>query len=432
MSIPSRLPVYYGDEAGEPARQAPMLDGDLDADIVVVGGGLAGLSVALSLAERGRAPVVLEAGSVGDGASGRNGGFVQVGWAKGDDELLAALGADGTRTLLEAARRSVEVVRARLLRHQVRTLVVDGVVEAFFRADDALVQQKAAAASALHDVPFRHLTGDVMRDLYRGSPYQGGILDPVSFHVDPLALTRGYARAIQEAGGHLFEQSPVLSLVPERDGTRVVTAKGTIRAREVVLATSVYGGDPDGRARRALLPVMSYVVITEPLGERLGEIVRAPYAVFDDRFATGYWRPLADTSLLWGGKVGLSEAPSGLQATMRADLAAVFPALADVRFDHVWSGRMGFTRHRMPLAGQLAPGLWLSTGFCGHGLGTTAAVGELLADAMLEGDDRIELISGFGQPWMGGAIGPLAAQLYYGWLSLRDRRRGMPGRTQGS
>jgi gamma-glutamylputrescine oxidase len=424
-SVSSRrtLPIYYDLPDTEPPLDAPPLEGDRDAEVVVIGGGLAGLAVALSLAERGMSPVVLEAGQVGDGASGRNGGFVQVGWAKDDDALVAALGLADAKVLFDQARAAVGLVRQRIARHGIRTRVVEGVVEASFFADDAGLARRAELASHRHGVPFEHLPAARMAEIYRGGRYRGGILDPVSIHLDPLALTRGYARAVVTQGGRLFEESPVHALVPEPHGIRVVSARGRIRARQVVLATSVYGRDPDGRAARALLPVRSYVVVTEPLGERLHQAIGEPWAVHDDRFATGYWRPLADGRLLWGGRVGLSDDPSGLEAAMQTDLAFVFPQLADARIERIWSGRMGFTRHRMPIAGPLGPNLWLTSGFCGHGLGTTTAVGELLAAAIVGNDRRIDLLARFGRPWAGGPLGPPAAQLLYGWLDLKDRVR---------
>ncbi len=423
-SVPSHaMPVYHEREDGEQAVRGPELQGEMKADIAVVGGGLAGLSVALSLIERGHTPVVLEASEVASGASARSGGFVQTGWAKDDDELVGEVGERDAGVLFEQARKAVALVRRRVGRYGIRTAVGEGVLEAFFHRDETQLKQQAAIARVRHEVPFQVLSGSEIAQFFPGTPYRAGILDPVSIHLDPLALARGYGRAVLAGGGQLFEHSPARALVPEREGFRIEAGQGRVRARQVVLATSVYGHDPDGRARRALLPVMSYIVVTEPLGQRLNDVVRASWAVFDDRFATGYWRPLPDGRLLWGGKVGLSETPRGLEAKMRADLAFIFPALADVRFAHVWSGRMGFTRHRMPLAGAIGPGLWLSTGFCGHGLGTTAAVGEMLADAITSGDRKIELISRFGRPWMGGPLGPLAAQLFYGWLDWRDRLR---------
>ena len=333
------------------------------------------------------------------------------------------MGETDAKVLFDQAREAVQLVQRRIEQNQIRTHVTPGIVEASLFAEDDDLARSAALASKRHQVAFEHLPTERMRQIYHTNRYRGGILDPVSIHLDPLALTRGYARAVAAAGGLLFEQSAVVKLVSERDGIRLIAPSGQIRARQVILATSVYGKDPDGRLAPALLPVMTYIIVTEPLGDRLTDLAREPWGVFDDRFATGYWRPLADGRLLWGGRIGLQDDPPGLEAAMRADLAFIFPKLADVAIERVWSGRMGFTRHRMPLAGRLDQNIWLTTGFCGHGLGTTTAIGEMLAEAILHDDRRIELVARFGRPWAGGRMGPMTAQLVYRWLSYQDQRK---------
>ena len=114
-------------------------------------------------------------------------------------------------------------------------------------------------------------------------------------------------------------------------------------------------------------------------------MIRAPYAVYDNRFATGYYRLLPDGRLLWGGRISTQEQPRDLAGLMRRDLALVYPQLADVAVDHAWSGRMGFARHKMPLIRELAPGLWVNSCFGGHGLNTTTLGGELVASAIARG-----------------------------------------------
>ena len=122
--------------------------------------------------------------------------------------------------------------------------------------------------------------------------------------------------------------------------------------------------------------------------------------------ATGYFRPLAAGRLLWGGRVDALPGPRRLERAMRRNLARVFPQLADVRLEFAWSGTMGFARHRMPVVRPLAPGLWVATGFGGHGLNTTTLAGELIAGALTRSDDRWRMFQPFGLPWNGGWLGP--------------------------
>ena len=421
---------HYLDHSREPPIDAPVLDDLVETGVAIIGGGLAGLAVALPLVERGVDVVLLEAGEVGAGASGRNGGFVQLGWAKDDDALIKAAGPADAQALFDLARDAVDLVRQRIEHYRIDCDPVAGVIEASWFGDDARLAEQAALAAERHGVPFRHLPAEELQELYRTRRYRGGILDPVSFHADPLALVRGYARAAQGHGLRLFQHSPALKLSRGPDGEWLVGSRlGAVRAQHVVLAGSAYGLDPDGRLRRVLLPVISYVLATEAAPERLGQVIRAPYAVFDDRFATGYWRPLADGQLIWGGRIGMLERPPGLLRAMRRDLGEVFPELADLKVEALWSGRMAFTRHRMPLVRALEPGLWTSSGFCGHGLGTTTAAGEVLAGAIVGDDDRIGLFDRFRPSWAGGPFGPLAAQLVYHGMALKDRWRGWRTRS---
>jgi gamma-glutamylputrescine oxidase len=174
---------------------------------------------------------------------------------------------------------------------------------------------------------------------------------------------------------------------------------------------------------RATLPVFTYIVVTAPLDGAHAEVIRAPCAVHDTRFATGYYRLLPDGRLLWGGRIGVREHLRDVAALMRRDLTQVYPQLARVGIEHAWSGRMGFARHKMPLVRELEPGLWVNTAFGGHGLNTTTLGGELVAAALAEGDGRWRLLEPFGPRWTGGAAGPLAVQAVYWGHALADATR---------
>ena len=262
-----------------------------------------------------------------------------------------------------------------------------------------------------------------MRELYRTDRYHDAAFDPDGFHLDPLALTRGYARAAIGLGARLFERSPATSLARRGPAWRIETPSGEVVAETVVLCTSAYG-DPLLRAlRRAILPVVTYVIVTEPLGPRLAEVVGAPYAVYDDRFATGYYRPLEGGRLLWGGRVSLGERRLDLARLMRRDLARVYPQLADVRVDHAWSGRMGFARHKMPLVQELQPGLWVNTAYGGHGLNGTTMGGELVAAAIAEGGQEHALLAPFRPVAAFGRLGRAAAQALYWGHVVKDELR---------
>jgi glycine/D-amino acid oxidase-like deaminating enzyme len=164
---------------------------------------------------------------------------------------------------------------------------------------------------------------------------------------------------------------------------------------------------------------------TEPLGERLKEAIRGPYSVIDSRFDCDYYRPLADTRILWGGGITIRRSdPAQLSAVMLRKLLTVYPQLAGVRVECAWSGLMGYPRHRMVQIGEVSPGVWYGMGFGGHGMGTTTMAGELVAAAIAEGDERYKLFAPFGLDWTGGPVGLVAVEAVYRWYRFRDWLKG--------
>jgi gamma-glutamylputrescine oxidase len=418
--------TYYHVSAPEPEPRPP-LEGTVETEVAVVGGGLAGLATALSLAERGRRVVVLEAKAIGAGASGRNGGMVSAGYAARASEIERAVGDEQARRLAALSEDAVHLVRARIDRHRIPCHPVDGIVVAsWFEAPDRL-EAEVEEHNRQHGTRLEFWPRERLRALYPSPRYRDGIFDPGGFHVDPLALTRGYALAAEATGGaQIHEGAPALALGRENNGSgrwRVATPRGAVLARTVVSCQSAYPPSLLPELARATLAVFTYIVVTEPLTGRHAGIIRAQHAVYDDRFATGYYRLLPDGRLLWGGRISIREQPRDLAHLMRRDLARVYPQLHDVRIDHVWSGRMGFARHKMPLIRELAPGLWVNSCFGGHGLNTTALGGELVASAIAEGDQRYRLLAPFTPRWAGGALGRFAAQAIYWRHALVDTVR---------
>ena len=187
------------------------------------------------------------------------------------------------------------------------------------------------------------------------------------------------------------------------------------------------------RLSAAIVPVATYVIATEPVGaERIRTAIGVPYAVSDNRFSSDYYRALADTRILWGGRISARRSkPARLAAFMLADLLKVYPQLEGVKVESAWDGLMSYAVHKMPQIGQLSPGLWYAMGFGGSGMGTTTVAGELVSSAIAEGDDRYRLFEPFGLiPPTGGPVGVAAAQLTYWSYQLQDaiRERAIRGR----
>ena len=164
------------------------------------------------------------------------------------------------------------------------------------------------------------------------------------------------------------------------------------------------------------------MLVTAPLGPRLNEAIGYRGAVTDTDLANSHYRIVGGDRLLWSGHATTWEAdPRRFVKPMQADIAAIYPQLGQVEIEHVWSGVLGNALHRMPQIGELSTGLWLASGFGGHGLNTTAMAGNILAQAIVEGDDTWRLFAPFELVWAGGKLGRAAMQVYYWWFSARER-----------
>jgi glycine/D-amino acid oxidase-like deaminating enzyme len=165
---------------------------------------------------------------------------------------------------------------------------------------------------------------------------------------------------------------------------------------------------------------------TEPLGARLHECLDTQAAIYDTRFAFDYYRPLKDTRLLWGGRISIRQrSPKAIRHLLMRDLLRVFPQLAGINVDFVWSGLMSYARHQMPQLGTRGDGLWWMQAFGGHGTAPTCATGELLADAIAQNGESWREFAQFGLQSAWRPFGYLGAQAQYWWLEARDRWKAM-------
>ena len=414
---------YYS-RTREERPPLPPLEGEVEAEVCVIGGGLAGLNTALGLAERGRQVVLLEARRIGWGASGRNGGFVTPGFALGAQDLEKRVGRADATALHGLTKEAMDLIRARIRGFAIDCGPVEGVVRAsWFDRPGAM----AAAADYARDVLGESCElwpRELLREAYRSERYHDGLFFPDDFHMHPLNYCLGLAKAAAEAGAAVHEDSQVISLDLEGPVKRVATAAGRVAAKEVVFCLSGYIEGLYRPLAQATLPVGTYVMVTEALGADLERAIRAPYALADDRFASDYYRPLPDGRILWGGRIRALAAPKDLKAVMLGDLLKVYPQLEGIRPEVAWEGTMGYATHKMPQIGRLAPGIWYCMGFGGHGLCPTTTGGELIAGAIAEGDDRYRRFAPFGLSYAGGPLGKYVTQLVYWSYELRDLLRG--------
>ena len=414
-------PTWYAATAvATPER--PALSHNLDVDVCVVGAGLAGLTVAREVARRGWSVAVLEAGKVAGGASGRNGGFVSPGFAERIDAIVERVGLPRAKELWALSEAGVDYMRRAIAETAMPGVDPrDGRLSVRRTDDEAGLIEHVAMLRVDFGADVEAWPADQVREVLRSAQYFQGVHYAKAFHIHPLNYALGLAADAEKHGARIFEATQAIGIDPAGVRKRVQTPHGLVRARHVVLAGSTGIGSVDEQIATTVLPVSTYVAVTAPLGERLFDAVRYTGAVADTRRAGDYYRVVDDDRLLWGGRITTrGSAPRRLKALMRRDILNVYPQLEDVEVEYAWAGTMAYAVHKMPQIGELAPGYWLASAFGGHGMNTTAMAGEMIARAILDGDDRWRLFSSYELVWAGGAFGRVAAQAAYWSMQARD------------
>ena len=417
--------TYYAASAG-PAPARPALRGRVDAQVCVVGGGFAGLATAIGLIERGvRDVVLLEGETVGHGASGRNGGFVFGGFSLDNAQLLAHQGSAGARAMYGLTLQAVATLRRRIAQYAIACDAIEaGVVLANWFDDDAILRRRQDFMAREFDVHWRYLPRDELQAYTTSRRYTAGLLEPDAFHFHPLKYARGLAAVIERAGARIHEGARV-TRIQAREGAdaghEVHVDGGVVHARHVVICGGGYLRGLSAPLERAMLPIATYVMTTEPLGEALARAIPGRAAIYDTRFSFDYYRPLPDTRLLWGGRISILDRDAApIARLLKRDLLKVYPELRDAKVDHAWGGLMSYARHQMPQIGRLPDGCWHALGFGGHGVGPTTAAGELLAGAIADGTPIPPGFARYGLDRVWGRAGMLAAQSTYNWAEFKD------------
>jgi len=420
-----------------PGPPAPPLQGDAACDVAIVGGGLAGLSAALELAARGRRVALLEAGEIGAGASGRNGGQVIAGLACDHAVIEAQLGLDDARRVYAMTLEAVALVRERIAALGLDAEWQQGFLSVATTARKAAALAHAAERSERVHGHAQHVIGRAELPAWIDSPrYAGAAYDALGGHVQPLKYTRGLAHAAAAAGVRLHAGSPVRRLV---HGAQPVlhTDQGQLQATQVLLAGNVALHGVHGLAEVArqigprVMPVGTYIAATEPLPPALlARLIPCRAAVCDTNVVLDYFRPGADHRLLYGGRVSYSTAtPGDLRESLRRRMVATFPALAATPIAHCWGGFVDITINRAPDFGRLPPvgpgqaaNVYYVQGFSGHGLALTGLAGRLVAEAMTGDSSRFDVFARLRhRPFPGGAaLRTPALVLGMAWYRLRD------------
>lgn len=390
------------------------LNFDLDVDVCVIGAGLAGLTVAREVAERGWSVAVLEAGRVAGAASGRNTGFVLPGFGADIDDIVERVGLDHAKRLWILSEQGAAYVRRTIAETEMPGVdLVPGWLHVSKTDNDKAVRADVERLRWIGaDVEF--WPKERVRESLPNPRYFGAAHFKNAFHIHPLNYTLGLAALAEKAGARIFEDTPALQIDPAGVRKRIVTPAGRVRASHVVLAGNVHLGSLMPRLAATLLPVTTFVLVTEPLGPLLDEVIRYRGAVSDTNRADNHYRVVDGDRLQWSGRMRTWEAdPRGIARSLLADIRRNFPSLGRVGVGHLWRGTLGRTVHRMPQIGEIERGVWVASGFGGHGLNTTAMAGELIGLGIVDNDQTWRLFAPYELVWAGGRLGAALAQAVY-------------------
>ena len=414
--------TWYAEDAALPPVRAAFPPA-LSVDVCVVGGGLAGLTTALELARRRRSVLLVEAQRVGWGASGRNGGFVSAGFANGQKAIIERIGLEAAVKLNDLSVAGVDYVRDAVDALDPSIRAGDGWMVLQRHHDPAGLRSYVDLMTGSFSRNFAMLDRPGIRELLNSEVYFHGYLDRDAFHVQPLRYCLALAGAAERAGATIVEACRVLAIEREPGGFRLATSSGSVHAGRVVWCTSAFDRGLCPALGRAVLPVATYVGVTERLGERATSAIRTAAAISDTRRAGDYYRRVDGGRILWGGRITtMVREPRLLAEKLKGDMLGVYPQLDGARMAYAWSGTMAYALHKMPVIGEVAPGQWVASAFGGHGLNTTAMAGLLVARAIADGDDEWRRFEPFGRPWVGGWAGRAGVQLSYWNLQLQDWR----------
>lgn len=409
---------YYAATANPWVRQ-PSLTEALSCDVCVIGGGFTGLSAALCAAEGGYSVVLLEAETIGFGASGRSGGQLIPGLRWTMREIDAQFGRARATAIFDLGWSAVGRVRDRIEKHGISCDLKVGHFEAAYKVshfDDMRREADFISKVFAHDVDV--VEPDDVGQHISGGDYHGGVYNRGGGHFHPLNYALGLADAALAEGVRIFEHSRVKAFEP-----RIATSAGCIDATYTVIATDSWTSDISPGLGQFTVPIMNYNIATAPLGNVADALLPSDAAIADSRFVLNYFRLSADRRLIFGGGEKYTQTPpTDIAAFVRPFMARVFPSLADVDIDYAWGGLVGCTANRLPHIGR-SGNMFFAHGFSGHGAAITTLTGELIVETMRGKAERFDVLATLPhRPFPGGRLfaKPLAT-LGLLWYALRDR-----------
>ena len=411
--------LSYYQATANTAIACESLKGEVNADVCIIGAGYTGLSAALELTTSGYKVVVLEAETIGYGASGRNGGQVCTGFSSGQQKIENQLGKADALKCFALAEESKALLQQRLHQYDISCDLTWGYLHCIPKAHQ--FDELKAWRDEFEDLGVSGVSllskGEL--ELKLGTKiYHGALRESEAGHLHPLNYCLGLARAAIAKGAVIYEKSRVTG-VSTGNAPFARTNDGIVRAKFMIIAGNAYLGRTVKYLYGRIMPVASYIIATEPLGEtRAKSLIRDNEAVANTKFIVDYYRRSPDHRMLFGGRASYSGIePPNLADYMRPRMTSVFPQLQDVKIDYAWGGYIAITSNRIPDCGRLSPTVYYAHGYSGQGLALSGLYGKLMAEAIRGVAERFDLLARAKHlPFPGGALRtPLlvAAMMYY-------------------
>lgn len=400
------------------------LQGELDVDVVIIGGGFTGVATAVELSEQGYKVAIVEANKIGWGATGRNGGQV-TGSLSGDaamtKQLRNQIGSEAEDFVWNLRWRGHEIIKNRVAKYGIDCDLKFGHLHTAYKPAHMSEMQ------ATFDEGVCRGMGDELKLLsksdipeYLDTPlYHGGLLNKRNMHLHSVNLCIGEARAAEANGALIFEHSAVLDII---DGDRPVvkTAQGQITANSVVLAGNAYHKLARRKLSGLLFPASLGNCATIKLDPALAKQLNPhDLAVYDSRFVLDYYRMTADNRLMFGGGTNYSGRDSkDVAAELRPALERTFPQLKGIEIEFDWTGMAGIVVNRIPQLGKVSNNVFYCQGYSGHGVATSHIMGEIMAAAVIGQHKEFDLFANMKQirlpvgEWLGNQ-GMAIGMLYY-------------------
>jgi glycine/D-amino acid oxidase-like deaminating enzyme len=361
-------------------------------DVAVIGAGFTGLSAARTLAKAGARVAVFDAETVGWGASSRNGGMVLTGLKLPASTLIARYGREVTTKMYAASLASIDFVEQVVQQENIACdFARSGHLEVACKPKHFDVFRRSAEAIAREFGHQQRLVPKEQLQSEIGSAiYYGGLVDAASAGLNPARYVAGLARAAERAGVAILEHARVEEI--QREGARgwkIATPRGTLRAKDVLVATSGYTTGVTPALQKKIIPIGSYIIVTEILPENIAaQLSPRNRMIYDSKNYLYYYRLTPDRRMLFGGRAAFfPETSSSIRRSaeiLRRGMLTVYPQLHDAKIEYVWGGTLDFAFDIMPHAGQL-DGLYFSLGYAGHGVGMSTYLGDKIAQSILQG-----------------------------------------------